>query len=153
MGATALLAGASYAQAPVAWWENPVAAGLTLSDAQRDQINGIARDYRDRLVQKREEANRAEQELEGIFNADVVDTQRGRIAIDRLARARADLTKDVSRMTLQMRTVLTTEQWRTLQNRREDRKSGDRQGQRAAGRKGFQPPPAGAGSGLVPSNR
>lgn len=118
-GAAFLLGGALYAQPNVPWWENPVGEGLNLTDSQRERINGIARDFRDRLMQKRQEANRAEQDLEDVFNAEVVDSQRGRNAIERLARIRADLTRDVSQMTLQMRTVLTAEQWRALQSRRD----------------------------------
>jgi Spy/CpxP family protein refolding chaperone len=148
LGLALVLASFVCAQPPVAWWENPVGAGLSLTDAQRDRINGIARDYRDRLVQKRAEANRAERELEDIFNADVVDMQRGNTAIDRLARARADLTQDVSRMTLQMRTVLTGEQWRALQSRRDANKSKNGRGKGSSGR---GTAPSSSGSGLLPS--
>ena len=156
-----LLAGALYSQPPVPWWENPVAAGLTLTDAQRERITGIARDYRDRLQEKRAEANRAERALQEIFDADVVDNARGQAAIDRLARARADLTRDVSRMTLQMRTVLTGEQWRALQSGRQvarQTNAGGR-GKRSPGRApGFGVPGSGtpgapSGSGLLAPNR
>lgn len=137
---------ALYAQAPIAWWENPVAVGLSLTDAQRDRVSGIAREFRERLIQKREETERAEREFEEVFNADVVDSQRGSAAIERLAKARAELTRDLSQMTLQMRAVLTTEQWRELQSRRaalpgfgEGRGKGPQQGR---GR-GFPVPPTG----------
>ena len=41
-----LAAGLAYAQPPVAWWENPVANGLSLSEYQRERINRIVADAR-----------------------------------------------------------------------------------------------------------
>lgn len=102
---------------PVAWWENPVANGLTLSDSQKEKISLIVREHRDRLVSKRQEVERAERELEGVFNAETVDFPHGRAVTDQLLKARGELTHEMVRMTLRLRTVLTTEQWRTLQDR------------------------------------
>ena len=121
------------AQPPIAWWENPVANGLTLSDSQRDRINNIVAEFRDRLNQEREDAERAEREFENVVNADTVDYPRGRAAIEQLKQARAVFTQDVSLMTLRLRTVLTTEQWRSLRSRRRGREGG-----REGGRDGFK---------------
>jgi Spy/CpxP family protein refolding chaperone len=109
---------------PVAWWENPVANGLTLNDAQKEKINSIVREYRDRLVSKRQEVERAERELEGVFNAETVDFPHGRAVTDQLVKARGELTHEMVRMTLRLRAVLTTEQWRTLQDRNAVGRSG-----------------------------
>ena len=43
-----------------------------------------------------------------------------REAIDRLTKARADMTKSVSEMSLRMRAVLTPQQWQELQRRQRD---------------------------------
>ncbi len=102
---------------PVAWWENPVANGLTLTDAQKDRINHIVREHKDRLAAERLEAERAERELEAVFNADTVDMQRGRTVTDQLVKARGELTQDMVRMTLRLRSVLTADQWKSLQDR------------------------------------
>jgi len=107
----ALLCASAWAQPPVAWWENPVANGLTLSDAQRDRINVIVREHRDALMAAREAAEKAERELDAVFNSDTVDYGRGRAAIEQLVQARGDLTRNLARMTLRLRTVLTSEQW------------------------------------------
>lgn len=111
------LAPALWAQPPIPWWENPVGNGLTLTDSQRERINTIVADFRDRLDQDRKEAERAERELESVFNAERIDWPRGRQVIDQLAKARSALTQDLALMTLRLRAVLTYDQWRTLQAR------------------------------------
>lgn len=103
---------------PIAWWENPVANGLDLSDAQIERVNNIRREFNDRLLQKREAVDRAERELDAIFNSPSIDLQKARPAIDQLANARRDITRDLSWMMLRMRDVLTIDQWKTLEARR-----------------------------------
>lgn len=141
------------AQPPIAWWENPVANGLTLSEAQRGRINHIVGEYRDRLNQERQEAERAEREFESVVNAETVDFQRGRIAIDLLVKARGVFTQDVSQMTLRLRAVLTADQWRSLQSRRGGREGGREGGKgphiEGRGRKG---PPIGSLPGSLPGS-
>jgi Spy/CpxP family protein refolding chaperone len=107
----------AFAQPPFAWWENPIANGLTLSEAQRDKIGQIMGEHRDRLTRERQEAERAEREFESVINADTVDWGRGRIAIDQWVKARGVFTEDMARMTLRLRNVLTAEQWHSLQLR------------------------------------
>jgi Spy/CpxP family protein refolding chaperone len=102
---------------PVAWWENPVANGLTLSESQKDRINKIIREHRDRLTTERMEVERAERDLESVFDAEAVDFQRGKVVTDQLLKARGELTHEMVRMTLRLRAVLTPDQWRTLQDR------------------------------------
>lgn len=105
---------------PVAWWENPVANGLELTDAQRERVDNIRKGFNERLVQKREAAERAERELDAIFNAPKVDWESAKAAVDQLAIARRDLTRDLAWMMVRMRDVLTLEQWKTLEARRQD---------------------------------
>jgi Spy/CpxP family protein refolding chaperone len=137
----AWLCGSALGQPPVAWWENPVASGLTLSDAQRERINAIVREHRDTLMAAREAAEKAERELDAVFNADSVDWPRGRAAIEQLVQARGDLTRNLARMTLRLRTVLTPEQWRTLQNAGAAGRGGRGRGP-GRGRRGGPPPAA-----------
>jgi Spy/CpxP family protein refolding chaperone len=146
------------AQPPVAWWENPVANGVQLSDAQKERLNQIVREHRDRLMQKREESERAERELEAVFNADTVDFFRGRQAIDQLTKARTAFTQDLSMMTLKLRAVLTADQWRELQSRRPEGRGGRGRGPGPGGRNfdGRRPPPppgSGFGSQMPPSRQ
>jgi Spy/CpxP family protein refolding chaperone len=123
------------------WWDSPMASGLDLTDTQRSQIRSVIREYRGRMLEVRNAVQKAETELDEVFNEDTVDPRRGSEAIDRLTKARADMTQSVSEMSLRMRAVLTTQQWQELRQReqasRRDRLENAGQGsgsQRGAGR-------------------
>ena len=140
------------------WWDNPVVNGMNLSDAQRKQIQATAREFRNRLVDARAALQKAEGDLDDVFNGDSVEQRRANDAINRLANARGDLTKVISQMTLQMRQVLTAEQWQELQRRergpqRLDAKPGPQE-RRGGGPKRFEgrrrPPPPDGGPGGPP---
>jgi Spy/CpxP family protein refolding chaperone len=133
------------------WWENPVINGLNLSDAQRRQIMSVTREFRNRMVDARAAVEKAEGEMNDLFNDGNAEDRRANDAIDRLAKARADLTRVVSQMSLKLRGVLTAEQWQELQ-RRERRPGGPPDGD-PRGPGGFRggpdslrrPPPNGPG--------
>jgi Spy/CpxP family protein refolding chaperone len=105
------------------WWDSPMVSGLDLSDTQRTQIRSVIREYRGRMLEVRSSVQRAEGDLEAVFNEDTVDQRRGAEAIDRLTKARADMTKSVSEMSLRMRALLTPQQWQELQRRQHDREA------------------------------
>jgi len=105
------------------WWESPIVSGLDLSDAQRTEIRSVIRDYRGRMQEVRSAVQKAENDLDQVFNDDTVDQRRGSEAIDRLTKARADMTKSVSEMSLRMRAVLTSQQWQELQRRQREQGS------------------------------
>lgn len=104
-----------------AWWDGPVAENLNLSGEQRQQIRSTVRDSRSRLMDLRMAVDRAESDVKDAFDAELVDQKRANEAIERLATARADLTRALSQMTLRLRTVLTVDQWRELQQRGPER--------------------------------
>ncbi len=142
------------------WWDNPVANGLNLSEAQNKQIRSIVAEYRSRLIDLRANEEKAQGDFQDIFNDAPADQRRANDAIERLGNARAEMTKTISQMSLKMRNVLTAEQWQQLRERQEERmrnrmKSApaDLKGEpRTDGRKGFRrggppdgsavPPPA-----------
>jgi Spy/CpxP family protein refolding chaperone len=99
------------------WWDSPIANGLELTDAQRTQIRSVAGEYRGRMMEVRDAVRKAENDLDAVFNDDSVDQRKGSDAIDRLTKARADMTKAVAEMSLRMRSVLTPQQWQTLRQR------------------------------------
>ena len=105
------------------WWDSPIVSGLDLSDAQRTEIRSVIRDYRGRMQEVRSAVQKAESDLDQVFNEYTVDQRRGSEAIDRLTRARADMTKSVSEMSLRMRAVLTSQQWQELQRRQREQAS------------------------------
>jgi Spy/CpxP family protein refolding chaperone len=101
------------------WWDSPIVNGLDLTDAQRAQIHSVIGEYRGRMMEVRGAVQKAESDLDQVFNEDTVDQRRGSEAIDRLTKARADMTKSVSEMSLRMRAVLTTQQWQELRQRQQ----------------------------------
>ena len=103
------------------WWDGPMAAGLDLTEAQSAEIRSVIREYRGRMLEVRDAVTRAEGDLEAVFNEDTIDQRRGSEAIDRLTKARAEMTRAVSEMSLRMRAVLTTAQWQQLQRRQDAR--------------------------------
>jgi Spy/CpxP family protein refolding chaperone len=116
-----------------------VVNGLDLTDAQRTQIRSVVREYRGRMLEVRSAVQKAEGDLEAVFNEDTVDQRRGSEAIDRLTKARADMTKSVSEMSLRMRVLLTPQQWQELQRRQQEQATRREQGIQNAGRAPGQP--------------
>ena len=113
----AAIAAAQPPRASFPWWDSPIARDLNLTTDQQQQIRSVIREYRPRLVDLRGAVEKAEGDLEDVFNEDHVDQRRSNEAIERLASARAELTRVLSQMSLRLRGVLTTEQWRELQKR------------------------------------
>jgi Spy/CpxP family protein refolding chaperone len=112
----------AFAQAPrgfFQWWDRPFAKDLNLTNAQRRQIRTTIQDFRPRLIDARAAVEKAEVELQNAFEADSVDEHRANQAIDDLAKARDGLTRTVSQMALQLRMVLTPQQWHEVQTRRD----------------------------------
>jgi Spy/CpxP family protein refolding chaperone len=100
------------------WWDRPIAKDLKLSEAQSTQIRTTIREFRGKLIETRAAVQKAELELENAFEEENVDARRANQAIEDLAKARENLTRTFSQMALQLRLVLTPEQWRELQKRR-----------------------------------
>jgi Spy/CpxP family protein refolding chaperone len=140
-----VLAGALFAQPPRPpmvtqnWWDNKIAVNsLDLSDAQTKQLTSIQTAYVGRLKDLRAAANKAESNLADVFNQTSADELKAEAAIDQYANARDNLTRALTKMSLQMRNVLTAEQWQQLQNLQ-------------AGRLGLRPGRGGARRGTDPS--
>lgn len=113
--------GAAQAQLPggvYPWWDRPIAKDLNLTDAQTRQIRATVRDFRAKLIDQRAAVQKAELELENAFEEETVDARRANQAIEDLAKARENLTRTFSQMALQLRQVLTAQQWQELQKRR-----------------------------------
>lgn len=100
------------------WWESPLARELNLTEEQREKIAAIVRESRASLIDKRAAVEKAEAEIEDLFAEPVVDQARAQQAIDRLVTARGELTRAFTELSLRLRTVLTQEQWKELQERR-----------------------------------
>jgi Spy/CpxP family protein refolding chaperone len=104
-------------RANLPWWNSPVVGDLGLSSEQTQRIRQIVRTYRSRLLDARNNANKAEQDLEDVFNDAEVNSKAADPVISRVAAARAESTRVFLEMSSQIRSVLTIDQWRNLVRR------------------------------------
>jgi Spy/CpxP family protein refolding chaperone len=119
--AIAVAATAVLAQPPpkgfFAWWDSPIASDLNLKEEQHQQIREVVRSYRNKLIDQRSAMDKAEGDLEDVFNDEKIDQRKANDAVERLANARAEMSRTVSQMSLKLRSILTADQWRELQRR------------------------------------
>ena len=88
--------------------------------------NGEIYNFRD----LREELEKVEAELSAQFDQDPIDESKASQAIDNAVKARSDLTRAYSQMSLRLREVLTTYQWQELQRRQNSMRDRGRSGGR-----------------------
>jgi Spy/CpxP family protein refolding chaperone len=97
-----------------AWWNSPIRADLNLSHDQDLKIRQIVRSYRNRLLDARNNVQKADGDLEDLLNDETVDPAAVKPIIDRVANARANAARVSLELSLELRSVLTLDQWRTL---------------------------------------
>jgi Spy/CpxP family protein refolding chaperone len=130
---------------PRPWWDSELRQDLNLSEAQLKQIKQTQQEFRPRMKDLRAEVNKAETDLDAIYNQETVDQAKANDAINRLAAAHSELTKAVSQMDLKLRMILTTQQWQELKDRQHRPWPGGGPG---TGRRGPPRGPTGATSNL-----
>jgi len=99
------------------WWNSPVVADIGLSAEQTSHIRQIVRSYRNRLLDARNNVQKAEGDLEDVMNDQNVTLEATKPVIEKLAAARAASTRVVLEMDIELRSVLTFDQWRLLVRR------------------------------------
>ena len=99
------------------WWNSPVVEDLKLSPQQSQRIHDIVRSYRDRLFDARNTVQKAEADLEDLLNDPNLTSEEARPVIERVATARANASRVFLNMSVQLRSVLTIDQWRVLVRR------------------------------------
>lgn len=104
-----------------AWWDSPIRKDLNLTPVQNQQIRMTVKEYRDKLLELRTAIERAEADVADALDGDVFDQARANTAVERLAAARGEMLRTFSQLTVQLRAVLTTVQWRELQRQRPPR--------------------------------
>ncbi len=153
------------------WWNNPrVIERLKLTDEQRKEFDNILLQHREKLIDLRANVEKAELQMEPLVRADQPDEAKILAQIDQVAQARAELEKANARYLLALRSKLTPEQWKEVQEFRENRgmqgredrgwgRDGQMRGHTRGGSgpgnggpntappQGAPPPPAGPGSG------
>lgn len=100
------------------WWDSPVVKDLNLSTEQLQKVQSTVHDSRSKLIDLRATVQKAELDVEDAFNAENFDAKRATAAVDRLASARAEANRSLALLSVNLRAVLTTEQWKELQKRR-----------------------------------
>ena len=120
---------------------------VNLSEAQKNDIGAVVKDYRGKMMDITASIAKADADVEAAFDENPVDQRKAADAIERLAGARADLTRTLSQMSLKLRMVLTADQWQELQRRQprkfdRDRGRGAGSGRPGNARPSFGPPPS-----------
>jgi len=96
------------------WWNSPVVSDLGLSPTQSQKIRQIVRSYRPRLLDARNNVQKAEGDLEDLLNDPDSVPESADAIIKRVADARAVSARVFLDMSVQLRRVLTVDQWRQL---------------------------------------
>ena len=104
------------------WWDNPrVADKLKLTDDQRKAFDQILLDHREKLIDLRANVEKAELAMEPLVRADQPNESSILAQIDKVAQARAELEKANARYLLALRSKLTPDQWKQVQDFRKNR--------------------------------
>src|SRR5579863_793815 len=118
------------------WWNNPkVIEKLKLTDDQRKAMDAIFQEHREKLVDLRGNVEKAEIAMEPLVKADQPNEQAVLAQIDKVAQARAELEKANARFLFALRAKLTPDQWKQVQDFRQNHE-GMRQGFRQRGGRG-----------------
>lgn len=99
------------------WWTSPVVQNLGLSQQQMDRIHQIVHSYRNQLLDARNDVTKAEADFDDLLSDPQVTSAMAKPVIDRLANNRATVTRVFTTMSVELRCVLTPEQWRQLEKR------------------------------------
>lgn len=104
------------------WWNNPrIVERLKLTDDQRKAFDQILLEHREKLIDLRANVQKAELAMEPLVGSDQPNESAILAQIDKVAQARAELEKANARYLLALRSKLTPEQWKQVQEFRESR--------------------------------
>jgi Spy/CpxP family protein refolding chaperone len=99
------------------WWKNSdIVKKVGVSDEQVQKIEQIFQDHRLKLIDVRASLEKEEVRLQPMIEADSPNDKQIMAQIDRVANARAELEKANAQMMLDIRHVLTLDQWKKLQS-------------------------------------
>ena len=103
------------------WWNNPkIVEKLKLNEDQRKAMDDIFQKHREKLVDLRANLEKAEIEMEPLVKADQPTESAVMSQIDKVAQARAELEKANARFLFALRAKLTPEQWKQVQDFRQN---------------------------------
>ncbi len=115
----ASVAGFAQNRANFPWWNSTVVddKDLHVTPEQKEKIHQIVRSHRARLLDARNAVQKAEGDLEDLLNDPSISSEGAKPVIEKVSEARANSTRVFLDMSLQLRGVLTLEQWRLLVRR------------------------------------
>jgi periplasmic protein CpxP/Spy len=146
------------------WWNNPkIVEKLKLTDDQRKAMDDIFQKHREKLIDLRANVEKAEVAMEPLVKADQPNESAVMSQIDKVAQARAELEKANARFLFALRAKLSPDQWKQVQDFRQNHEGmhrdwrrdgpghGDGVGGHPADRddKGAPPPPAPGPQGML----
>jgi Spy/CpxP family protein refolding chaperone len=99
------------------WWQNSdVAKKLQLSDSQIAQLDQIFYDHKVKLIDYGAEMEKQDLKLQTLLDADVPNQGQVEAQVDQVLAARGSLEREYTMMNLDLRRVLSLEQWRQLRS-------------------------------------
>jgi Spy/CpxP family protein refolding chaperone len=108
-----------YRQEMGKWWQNSeVAKKLQLGDNQITQLDQIFYEHRVNLIDYGAEMEKQDLKLQTLLDADVPNEGQVEAQVDQVLTARGKLEREFTMMNLDLRKVLSLEQWRQLKSLR-----------------------------------
>ncbi|HUK24483.1 MAG TPA: periplasmic heavy metal sensor [Terriglobales bacterium] len=109
------------------WWKNSeITKKLQLSGAQITKLNQIFYDHRLKLIDYRASMEKEDLHLQNLLDQDQPDENQVSTQVDQVLAARGKLEREFTMMNLDLRRVLSVEQWRQLKAIQEQRGPDDR---------------------------
>jgi Spy/CpxP family protein refolding chaperone len=104
------------------WWkDSSTAKKLQLTDGQIAQLDQTFYDHKMKLVDYGAEMEKEDLKLQNLLDADVPNEGQVGTQVDQVLTARGKLEREYTMMNLDLRKVLSVEQWRQLKSIREER--------------------------------
>jgi Spy/CpxP family protein refolding chaperone len=104
-----------FERGPMKFWNNSeIATKINLTDQQKQQLETTFTNFRLKLIDQRAAVEREEVKLEPLVQADKLDEGAITRQIDALISARGQLERTTAMMGVDIRKVLSTEQWKQL---------------------------------------
>jgi len=108
------------------WWQNPdIVSKLQLNDGQISQLNQVFYDHKMKLIDYGAEMEKQDLKLQTLLDADQPDEGQVSSQVDQVLAARGKLEREFTMMNLNLRKVLSLDQWRQLKAVRGDVGPGD----------------------------
>jgi Spy/CpxP family protein refolding chaperone len=108
------------------WWQNPdIVSKLQLNEGQISQLNQVFYDHKMKLIDYGADMEKQDLKLQTLLDADQPDEGQVNSQVDQVLAARGKLEREFTMMNLNLRKVLTVDQWRQLKAVRGDAGPGD----------------------------